>query len=124
MNIEDDIKEAINKNLPSQVGDVLKRKLEEGDRLIEINKTLKQNTNVITKEYDKLKAKETLLNNAKIKLGDAIAKEKEVELREELIKLKEEHCEIRVADCKDIVSKVFANNRFKYQQYGNIPIGG
>lgn len=74
--MEKEIKEIIAKNLPQHVGDVLKSRLEEADRL--------QNT-VISLQEEKEYLKEQIG-----KLKEELAKEKNHTLSEETIKLKEQ----------------------------------
>lgn len=122
MNI--DIEKAIREQLPSAVGDVLQARLAQltdlenrlslaGDKISALGASLKRSEerNALLEErlasLDRLKQLEPKLNAKDIELG----------IKEQVLAVRQECADARVKDMKELVSLVFQNNRYKYQDF-------
>lgn len=122
MDMQEDIKKAINENLPAQVGEVLKKRLAQADRdKDQLFLSTKESTS-LRKINDRLIDDVEALKGKVKKQVELDTREAEIILKEKLMGLKEIHSNERVKDLKDIVSLVFANNKYKYHEFGDIPV--
>jgi hypothetical protein len=131
MAINDDIKAAIDKNLSTEVGDVLKKRLELVDSL---EKKLAAEVKLSLERVERIAEQTKVIERA----GDLDKKAQELKtkdaevtsklLRAEIVALKEEHAKERVAEMRNLVALVFQNNQFKYTLTDNgylpVPMSG
>ena len=111
-----DIQDAINKNLPTQVGEALKKRLEQADQMERTLVTKSETINSLEATVKRLKDyEETSKNFAQRELVVAKA-EREIEVSKAV--MKETQCMTsRMLDMnKEIVLAVFANSKYKYTE--------
>lgn len=133
--MNDDIKNAIAKNLPAEMSGILKEQLE---RIPVLEKQLddalevgQQNFSDYKKQLDLtaelLKKKDGLnkdIETWEARESDLLEREKAVtslETEGALLRLETEMHKTRVEDCKEIAGMVFGNNKFKYNETVNKP---
>jgi len=131
--LEKEMQEVINKNLPAHVGDALKERLEHATKLeneykelleqVEKLKVMVTTTeakhNVCNDELQKLKARE---EGVKQKEDDLFTKEKQLELREIRVLneiTKKEGAEKSVSDLKEVIGIVFKNPTIQKSTFEN-----
>lgn len=112
--LEMDLKDLISSHLPRQVGDALKKRLEDAAAVERELRALKEqhertqhSLDAATKrmvEDEELRKRETAVQ----------AREATVTLREQLISLREVHAKERVEEMRGVVKDVFSNHQFKY----------
>lgn len=128
MDITQDIQKAIENQLPSAVGDVLKQRLQqaetdankvaalesslkttrqERDTLLEINKNATAAFDKLSHDYSDILDREAAVT----------IREKEMFLNELRVQMYQE----RIADLKQVTLAVFANNKYKYTESGFVP---
>lgn len=111
------VNKVINEQLPSQVGEALKKRLTQADLESKQLKDVMVRNETLTKEKEELvkaisgfKALESQLEHLQ-----ALKRETDLKLLKlELQELKVAQADLRVKDMKEIVGMVFANNKFKY----------
>lgn len=112
-----DIIDAINKNLPSAVGEVLRKRLEQAADLEKRFADLEGKYNDVAKERNRLV--DVVTQGKTIAEREAAADKKLEELKKKeiaaaLIDLREHHAQERVQELKELTLAVFANSRMKY----------
>lgn len=116
--MKQEIQDIIRKNLPAEVGDVLRQELSELARLREETSKLAEEgkswRNDACAAKNALEAATKRLGNIEKREADAAAKDVTLTLREELVKLREAHAKERVDEMRGVVKDVFSNNRLKY----------
>jgi dimeric dUTPase (all-alpha-NTP-PPase superfamily) len=121
MNI--DVEKIIAEQLPSAVGDVLRKRLAQltdyKAQIKKMNESLDIAHNVMKKqntEISDLKKDVETLAGYRLLESKLKAKDIELNIKEQVLKVQLDCAEARVKDTKDIVSLVFQNNRFKYSE--------
>lgn len=120
--IEQAIKDAIESKLPTQVGTVLKERLEQAEKDAKAVDEVLRTANARADEIRRLQSDLADAEKIVAKSGDLDKRERDLELREKVIELREECAAVRVVDMRSLVEAVFANNRFKYSMTGQIPV--
>lgn len=125
--LETDIQEVIRAQLPAQVGDVLRKRLADANRLENELKVANEANKGYLEKIVALEAQISRNGNLDHKAMLLAAKEAEVNaklLKAEIMDIREKHAQQRVDDMRSIVSAVFANNMFKYRvnDSGMIPV--
>jgi hypothetical protein len=112
----------IEKQLPSQVGNVLKQRLEVADRCEKKAQELGVQVLTFGKALDDTQVK--LLEAQKRLEGIDVreAKVLEREIKMSLLECKLQCADEKVVMAKEIVALVFANNKYKYQESGSVPV--
>lgn len=111
------VNKVINEQLPSQVGEALKKRLAQADLESKQLKEVIARNDVLGKEKEELAKALTAHKelDSKIQQLEALKRETDLKLLKlELQELKVTQADLRVKDMKEIVGMVFANNKFKY----------
>jgi hypothetical protein len=126
MNAE--INDIINKNLPAQVGEVLKQRLiladQEAQRLKDALGAIESLTREIkslerqVRENNEIRARIDALNKGEAKL---LEKQVALDKDEAVLKVRTEMTNQMIGMNKDIVLAVFANNKMKYSESALVP---
>lgn len=111
------IQEAINKNLPLEVGNLLKERLEQAELDADAIKTLQDKNTKQSAQLQEYIDRINKLNAEADKHKDLDEREKTISLREEVIKLREGHASERVFAMNNLVERVFANSKLKYHEH-------
>ena len=109
-----DVRKVIEENLPGQVGNVLKERLDQAETDAENLEALKNRVKTMQDQIDALTKKADILKKLKLKKEELDEKEASLNLLQQVLEEKKKYMEERIADMKDIVKTVFQNNRFKY----------
>lgn len=122
------VNKVINEQLPSQVGEALKKRLLQADLESKQLKEVIARNDVLGREKEELaKALTTHKElDSKIQQLEALKRETDLKLfKLELQELKVTQADLRVKDMKEVVGMVFANNKYKYSECGNssVPSG-
>lgn len=123
MDIAQDIKEAISRQLPAEIGKVLAQRLEEVNDLerrnIALDKMAKEQAETLTR-YRKMDRNEEAIEKlsaiSKAKADDLDKRERALEIREAVSKAVAEAEQRAAAGYREVVLAVFANSRFKYER--------
>lgn len=125
--LNDDIRQAIAKSLPSQTADVLRQRLDEADVMEGRIKGYEKDSAIIVedqlrlgRENAQLKKLETDAEAVKVNLANIIARERDVKQREEIAELKVEMYKEMADQAKSFVATVFANAKPVYTSTGII----
>jgi len=125
--IQKEIREAIEKNLPLQVGKVLQKELAALEQL-------RKEFDELTAQYETVSEKNDELNELKLKSEDLDKKETEVRLKQEKVdnqtkdlelNLLKKECEMTLASQNNIyqlVNNLFRNIEFRRSVYGTVPM--
>lgn len=123
--MEKELQEIIRKNLPQEVGENLQKELAELGRLRARCET--QETEILSLQETVgklrgLKEKEQELQKMEIGLQE---KARDLALREAVLEVKEKYAETNRCNNLEVVKAVFANNRYKYNEFGSqsVPSG-
>jgi hypothetical protein len=126
MTMAEDLKDLIAKNLPSQVGDALKKRLAEADffekELKEYKESLAEaRSRIIVLEKESAKCLQVIARE-----GALTANEIDFAKREAVLKAREELINSMLDRNEKVVLAVFGNNRFKYVESDahtvNVPV--
>lgn len=120
-----ELQEVINKNLPSQFGDVLKSRLTELESIEKKYEDLRLRHAALFKEDAEKSMKLSQHTSLESKIEALTKQESEVDkklLRLEISELKVQSAEQRNRDLKEVVGMVFKNNVMKYTESGNMPV--
>lgn len=118
--MEEEIKQIIEKNLPKHIGEVLSKRLKEGDEAIAYIKSVNkirenlENENAQLKKLNNEFAKD--INTLAVREAGVAAREKAVldrENRQSLIEMEAKHNYQRVEDHKEMVRLVFRNTEVR-----------
>lgn len=109
-----EIKEAIDKNLPSLVGDQLKQVLIDYDRIKEANEDQEKQIKQLTKKFNDIDNLNRQYSENEQISNELDAKEIDLKAREALLEFKEKEWALRLGDIKEITKTVFQSNRFNY----------
>lgn len=125
----DEMKAVIDKNLPAELGTALKTRLqyaeEDAERVKMLTKKMADLESKIAFLEDERRA-HTALDKRQTQLDEREKAVGYLEMRKEMLVLQQKICDTRVADMKEIVLAVFANNHFKYMlsEGGQVPFAG
>lgn len=118
------ITESIKKNLPAEVGEVLKNRLIEADCLEKENINLSKKLEESEKECEELyylKRDVGALKGQKYELDQKEAALNALYIKfehlEEIVELKRQHAQEKISDNREILLAVFANNVVKYETF-------
>lgn len=118
------IEAAIKDSLPSAVGDVLRQRLATCDSLEVEVKRLKDERDSLNDKLAKhrpLDDRERAAIAAEQKLAERERSVLAREVRQELIEAGKKAAEEKASFALQVVGLVFANNRFKYQEFASVP---
>lgn len=121
-----EMQEVIRKNLPAQVGEVLKKELQ---ALVSVRETLRikeESLENFKKEIEKLSRFQDVENAQKSKQAELNQKEreltdKEIKLEISMLKKELEMTQISRVEIKDLVASLFRNLEFRKAVYGTQP---
>ena len=119
-----DMVEAIEKNLPGEVGGVLKKRLEQADKdadALESYKAECEEKGLRLKEYSKQADKRA--KDAE-KFKDLEERGVEVRLREAIIELREKYSAQRCADAEGFLKIIFHSRAMRETVTSRVPMGG
>jgi hypothetical protein len=124
--INDKIQAAIAENLPSAIGDVLRKRLEEAahaDQQLKASREEVASLRARVEELTKRVADEGKLETLRLSIDGREAAVSAREREADLLKLRVELGKERLDDMKGLVRAVFENNRFKYYrtETGQVP---
>lgn len=127
--MQKEIQEAINKNLPQEVGAILQERLKKADEDAIRIESLENSIKVLDDKNKHLSNENSILNNLKIKQDTLNKREQELNLKEEIVKLKETHSSERISELRNVVHAVFRNptyttSRNLYQNKDNYDQNG
>lgn len=124
--LKEEIRKAIEKNLPKEAGDLLRRRLDEADKTDqalklanETNATLKKRAGELEElriSRDDLESREATLKVDRAKLDAEAIRAEVTMLQKELEYVKESRVEI-----KDLVNSLFRNLEFRRNVMGTVP---
>lgn len=123
-----DIQTAIEKNLSAEVGEILKRRLEQAEsdskKVIDLRQLVEGLKNQVENLQNQVKSQEAIEQRIAVAQAAERAALGATTLKA-IVELKEAHAKERVADMRSIVLAVFANNQFKYttMENGSLPGG-
>ena len=123
--ILNELKEVIGRQLPAQVGETLRKRLDQAEmdaRELAISREGAVKLSATNAELRAELAKHGEITTKIAALAKVDADVTSKLLRQEMNDLKVAQAELRVMDMKHVVGLVFANNRFKYQEYGSEPV--
>lgn len=120
--IEQEIRDLIEKNLPAQVGNVLRERLETAEKDAKTVTGLNLDIKRLQNENRVLNSRLAKQEAVEAREAGVTDREKVAAHREALIDLKEAHAKDKVAMMKSVVDSVFANNKYKYQESGTVPV--
>lgn len=113
-----DIQDAINKNLPTQVGEALKKRLEEADKNDRLIVEYKAEETRLRAEVSRLKNLDDIAKTFATRESALVKAERVLEIAQAVSKVRDEVTGNRLADLKEVVLAVFANSKFKYKEEG------
>lgn len=129
MTINSDIKESIEKNLPSLVAKELKEYIEQAEKDKSTIKSLCGTNEKLLSDLSKLQMNWTQVEANKKISEDLSRRRQEVERLEAALNLKaqavlihDEFNKRHVGEMKELVALVFKNNQYKYQEDGQRPV--
>ncbi len=117
--LEADIIAAINTNLSAQVGEVLRKRLEQlpslEKQLKDKQEALEYSNKKIT-DFEKMGRTWSDLDDREKKVAEREVKVREAEFAARVISLREQHAAERIKEMREVVQDVFANAKYKYKE--------
>jgi hypothetical protein len=126
--MNDEIRDIINKSLPAQVGDVLRKRLTQADALeVQVKEKQQeielQRDKIVKLEETKASALEILKREQALVANEAKLREKQavIDKDEAVLKARTEMTNAMLAQNLQVVLAVFANNKLKYDERSTVP---
>ena len=120
--LTNDIHDQIKKNLPGLVGDELVKRLQQADKdAIDLDTARRKLVEMDRYRHD-AESMRVQLKGYDERVATVVKREADATLREKLIEMREKHADEKVALMRGVVTDVFANNRFKYNETGYVPV--
>lgn len=123
--MQQEINDIIDKHLPAQVGETLRKRLDQATKAEKDANYLSTRVTDLAREVESLKTQIKTQAEIESKLAEITRREaavREKEVVQGILQEKLSGAEARIRDVKELVALVFQNNRFKYREFGNVPM--
>lgn len=120
--MQEDLNKLIDQHLPNLVGDALKKKLAQAD--IDAKELIRQKeVNAgLERQIADYRTKEGKYATIETREREVAVKEQKLTIDLAVLAVRQDMTQQRLADHKELVLSVFANSKYKYMEFGSMPV--